>query len=302
MELLIPELGLTSPDDHTFQHAVKGMIQMRRKLILTFKKSQLLLTPSIIIPFLILAVFVTGAIFAPFLATHDPNKLDLANALLMPSRDHLLGTDNEGRDIFSRLLFGFRPTLLGAIGVVGLASIAGIFLGMVCGYFEGLIDTIVMRLWDINLAFPTLLLAFIFVACFGKSLMNVVFALGIIFMPLITRLTRSLVLTEKNKTYVEAARSLGYSHLRILFVHIFPNCIQTILVQVAISLANAILDLSALSFLGLGVQPPTADWAVMLQEGKAIFLSNPVVVLAPGTAIVLVIVSINILSDGFNTY
>ena len=275
---------------------------MRRKLILTFKKSQPLLTPSISIPFLILAVFVIGAIFAPFLATHDPNKLDLTNTLLMPSLDHLLGTDNEGRDIFSRLLFGFRPTLLGAIGVVGLSSIVGIFLGMVCGYFEGLIDTIVMRLWDINLAFPTLLLAFIFVACFGKSLMNVVFALGIIFMPLITRLTRSLVLTEKNKTYVEAARSLGYSHLRILFVHIFPNCIQTILVQVAISLANAILDLSALSFLGLGVQPPTADWAVMLQEGKAIFLSNPVVVLAPGIAIVLVIVSINILSDGFNTY
>ncbi len=275
---------------------------MRRKLILTFKKSQPLLTPSISIPFLILAVFVIGAIFAPFLATHDPNKLDLTNTLLMPSLDHLLGTDNEGRDIFSRLLFGFRPTLLGAIGVVGLSSIVGIFLGMVCGYFEGLIDTIVMRLWDINLSFPTLLLAFIFVACFGKSLMNVVFALGIIFMPLITRLTRSLVLTEKNKTYVEAARSLGYSHLRILFVHIFPNCIQTILVQVAISLANAILDLSALSFLGLGVQPPTADWAVMLQEGKASFLSNPVVVLAPGIAIVLVIVSINILSDGFNTY
>lgn len=274
---------------------------MRRKLILKLK-NQPLLAPSISIPFLILAIFVTGAIFAPFLATHDPNRLDLANTLLMPSRDHLLGTDNEGRDIFSRLLFGFRPTLLGAIGVVGLASIVGVFLGMVCGYFEGLIDTIVMRLWDINLAFPTLLLAFVFVACFGKSLMNVVFALGIIFMPLITRLTRSLVLTEKNKTYVEAARSLGYSHLRILFVHIFPNCIQTILVQVAISLANAILDLSALSFLGLGVQPPTADWAVMLQEGKASFLSSPVVVLAPGIAIILVIVSINILSDGLNTY
>jgi len=259
-------------------------------------------TPSNVISLGIIVGVLLTVVFANHFAPFDPNKVDITQTLLPPSFNHLLGTDNAGRDFFSRLLYGGRLTLLAAFGVTGIATVIGVPLGLFCGYYGGLLDNIVMRIWDINLAFPTLLLAFIFVACFGCNIGNVVLALSIIFLPLTTRFSRSLVLVEKNKTYVEAAKVLGYTNRRIIFRHIFPNCIQSIAVYLTMLLANAILDLAALSFLGLGVQPPTADWGAMLEENKQYLLTSPLLAIAPGLMIILVIVSINILSDGLNMY
>jgi peptide/nickel transport system permease protein len=164
------------------------------------------------------------------------------------------------------------------------------------------VDTIIGRICDVLLAFPSLLLAFVFVAGLGRGLGNAVIALGIVYVPMLTRLVRSLTMVEKNKTYVEAMNSIGYSDARIMFRHILPNCISTITVQMTLDLAYAILDLAALSFLGLGVQPPTADWGAMLDEGRNFLLQTPMLAIAPGLAIVVVVVALNIFSDGLHQY
>ena len=159
-----------------------------------------------------------------------------------------------------------------------------------------------MRVCDVVLSFPSLLLAFIFVAGLGRNTFNAVLALGIVYVPMLTRLTRSLTLVEKNKVYVAACDSLGYSDVRIMYRHILPNCISTILVQITLDIAYAILDMAALSFLGLGTQPPQADWGSMLDEGRAVLLMNPLLSLIPGLVIVVVVVSLNIFSDGLHQY
>ena len=171
-----------------------------------------------------------------------------------------------GRDLFSRVLFGGRTALLSAIGVVAISMIVGIPLGLASGYYGGFVDTAIMRVCDVVLSFPSLLLAFIFVAGLGRNTFNAVLALGIVYVPMLTRLTRSLTLVEKNKVYVAACDSLGYSDVRIMYRHILPNCISTILVQITLDIAYAILDMAALSFLGLGTQPPQADWGSMLDD------------------------------------
>ena len=158
------------------------------------------------------------------------------------------------------------------------------------------------RSCDVVLSFPSVLLGFVLVAGLGRGMISAVIALGIVYVPMLTRLVRSLTLVEKNKTYVEAATSIGYSDTRIMFVHILPNCISTISVQITLDLAYAILDLASLSFLGLGVQPPTADWGAMLDEGRNYLLQNPFLALAPGIAIIVTVVSLNIFSDGLHQY
>jgi len=175
-------------------------------------------------------------------------------------------------------------------------------LGLLSGYFGGWIDNVIMRIEDVILAFPALLLAFVFVASFGRGVTNAILALGIVYVPMISRLARSLTLTEKHNTYVESARSIGYSNARILFRHILPNCVSTMLVQLTLDIGYAILDLSALSFLGLGVQPPTSDWGAMLEESRIFLRTNPVMAIAPGIAIIITVVSLNILSDGLQMY
>lgn len=259
-------------------------------------------TIPVIISILILAIVIGATIFAPLLATHDPIKLNMGESLHGPSSAHYLGTDKAGRDLFSRLLYGGRTTLLGALGVIFISVIIGIPLGLFSGYIGGKFDAITMRICDMVVAFPSLLLAFIFVASFGRGLFNAVLALGIIYVPMLSKLTRSLVLVEKNKTYVEACRSIGYSHVHIIFMQILPNCISTILVQLTLDIGYAILDLAAMSFLGLGIQPPTADWGAMLEEGRIYLMNNPLLALAPGITIVITVVAINILSDGVQSY
>lgn len=261
-----------------------------------------LFTPAVTVAFVILVVIVAACALAPLIAPYDPDVNDLYNRLAPPSAEHWFGCDQNGRDLFSRVLFGGRTALLSAIGVVAISMIVGIPLGLASGYYGGFVDTAIMRVCDVVLSFPSLLLAFIFVAGLGRNTFNAVLALGIVYVPMLTRLTRSLTLVEKNKVYVAACDSLGYSDVRIMYRHILPNCISTILVQITLDIAYAILDMAALSFLGLGTQPPQADWGSMLDEGRAVLLMNPLLSLIPGLVIVVVVVSLNIFSDGLHQY
>jgi peptide/nickel transport system permease protein len=250
----------------------------------------------------LIALIVLAAILAPLLSPYDPNAQDLSKSLQKASTTHLLGTDKQGRDLLSRTLYGARTTLLGALLIVAISALIGIPLGLISGYFGGKLDSLINRIWDVLLAFPALLLAFVFVAAFGRGLQNTVIALGIVYTPALSRLTRSIALVEKEQTYVEAARAVGFSNTRIIFRHVFPNCVSTILAQVTIDLAYAILDLASMSFLGLGVQPPFADWGSMLADGREYLLLSPAQAFIPGLAIIITVISFNLFGDGLQAY
>lgn len=263
----------------------------------TFFKNKLAVIAGIVI------ILIIGlAVLAPWIAPYDPNGQDLAKSLQPSSSDHWFGTDKQGRDIFSRMLYGAQTTLLGAVFVVLISIVIGVPLGLISGYYGGRIDNLIMRAWDVLLAFPALLLALIIVAVFGRGLENAVIALGVVYVPMISRLVRSVTLVEREQVYVEAARAMGYSNFRIIFRHILPNCLSPILVQSTIDLAYAILDLAALSFLGLGVQPPTADWGAMLAEGREYMIIAPNVALVSGFAIMITVISFNLFGDGLQAH
>ena len=259
-------------------------------------------TVPVLLSVLFLALIILCCILAPLISPYSPTEQNLADSLALPSASHLLGADKVGRDLLTRLFYGGRTTLLSAIGVVAFSVAVGVPLGLISGYYGGWADMVIGRVCDVVLAFPSLLLAFVLVAGFGRGMISAVVALGIVYVPMLARLVRSLTLVEKNKTYVEAADSIGYSDARIMFIHILPNCISTITVQITLDLAYAILDLASLSFLGLGVQPPTADWGAMLDEGRNFLLQNPLLALAPGIAIIVTVVALNIFSDGLHQY
>lgn len=274
----------------------RPMIKTRRR------KEGRLFTVPMVISLVILLTVIFACIFAPLISPYSPTEQNLPDSLALPSMRHLLGADKVGRDLLTRLFYGGRTTLLSAIGVVAFSVVVGVPLGLAAGYYGGIADVVIGRVCDLVLSFPSLLLAFVFVAGFGRSMANAVIALGIVYLPMLIRLVRSLTLIEKNKTYVEAAGSIGYSDARILFFHILPNCVSSIISQITLDLAYAILDLASLSFLGLGVQPPTADWGAMLDEGRNFLLQNPLLALAPGIAIILTVVALNLFSDGLHQY
>lgn len=259
-------------------------------------------TVPMVISVALLLVIILSSIFAPLVAPYHPDALNMSDMLQLPSAAHLLGTDNVGRDILSRLIYGSRITLLSALAVVVISVIIGVPLGLVSGYYGGRIDNLIMRVEDVVLAFPALLLAFLFVASFGKNISSAIIALGIVYVPMISRLTRSLTLMERSKAYVEAAQSIGFSDARIIFRHILPNCVSTITTQLTLDIGYAILDLAALSFLGMGVQPPTSDWGAMLEEGRSFIQTDPMLCLAPGCAIILTVVLFNVISDNIQMY
>jgi peptide/nickel transport system permease protein len=259
-------------------------------------------TPPLLISGILLFLIVFCCILAPVFAPYGESEQNLSASLAPPSAQHILGADKMGRDLFSRLLYGGRVTLVSALGVVILSVILGAPLGLFSGFYGGKFDSVVCRCCDVLLSFPSLLLAFLFVTALGRGITSAVAALGIVYVPMLTRLIRSLTLVEKNKTYVEAAESVGFSRPYILFRHILPNCVYTVLVQLTLDLAYAILDLAALSFIGLGVSPPTADWGAMLQEGRNFLLQSPILALAPGAAIVITVISLNIFSDCVTQY
>jgi len=262
-----------------------------------------LFTIPVVIACAILAVIIFCAIFAPLISPYPPNYQDISASLSGHSSAHLLGTDSVGRDVLSRLFYGGRSTIFGGLAIVSLSLILGIPIGLVCGYYGGLIDAIFMRICDILLSFPSLLLAFVLVAGFGRgSMNNAIIALGIVYVPGLARLVRSLTLVEKNKVYVEALKTMGYSNARIMFIHIIPNCVSSVIVQLTLDIGYAVLDLAGMSFLGFGVQPPNADWGNMLNEGRGYLMQKPMLAVLPGVCIILLVVSINIFSDGLYRY
>jgi len=255
-----------------------------------------------VVALIVLLVFLIFAIFAPYIAPYPPNEADFYSSLEPLSRDHPLGTDKQGRDVLSRVIFGTRTTLLGALFVVIISGGIGIPLGIIAGFFDGFLESAIMRTWDVLLAFPSLLLAFILIATFGRGFTTAIIAIGIVYIPMISRLARSVTLKEKNEVYSAAAKSLGCSNFRVMYRHILPNCVNVFIVQSTLDLGYAIIDLSALSFLGLGVQPPTADWGVMLSRGTNYLMFYPYVALAGGFAIMITVISFNVLGDALQTY
>ena len=243
-------------------------------------------------------LLIVSALAAPLIAPHDPNVQDTSRRLEAPTPDHKLGLDDLGRDVLSRIIWGARVSLRVGFSVVMLASIVGITLGAISGYFGGVIDMIVMRLCDILLAFPGILLAIALVAVLGPSINNVVLALSIIGWVGYARLVRGQVLKVREMEYVTAAKALGAKSPRVIIRHVLPNVINPVIVMATLGLAGAVLAEAALSFLGLGVQPPTPSWGAMLTSGRRYLgLANHLAIF-PGAAIMLAVMGLNFLGDG----
>lgn len=249
---------------------------------------------------IIVVLFLT-AIFAPVLAPYPDQGKGLSNLkerLAAPSWNHPLGTDNLGRDIFSRILFGARISLQAAVFVVLIVVVMGVPLGLIAGYFGGKTDELIMRFADMILAFPSLLLAIAIVASLGPSLFNALFAISIPWWPWYTRLMRSQVISIKEMQFIESARAIGVSRWRIMFRHILPNCLSPIIVQATLDMGYIILAIASLGFLGLGTQPPAADWGVMVSEGREFFMKQWWISTFSGAAIFLTVLAFNLLGDG----
>jgi len=247
----------------------------------------------------VLTGFVVCAIFAPYIAPHSPLQMDLTSLLKPPGTPgHLLGTDNLGRDVLSRLIYGSRISLSVGLVVVSVAAAIGTTLGLISGYFGRAADIVIMRLVEIFVAFPFLILVVAAIALLGPSLYNVMLVLGLVSWPIYARLVRSEVLAIRELPYIEAVRAIGASNVRIMFRHVLPNCLSSILVTAAMSMAGAILSTAALGFLGLGVQPPTPEWGMMLNEAKRFLRIHPWQIFYPGVAIMMVVLSLNFLGDG----
>lgn len=238
---------------------------------------------------LLLLAIVATSLLAPLLAPYDPMHTDLGVQLQGPSARHVFGTDELGRDLFTRVMFGGRLALLTALGSVAIAAVVGIPLGLLGGYFGRWLDAVVMRLVDVLLAIPSILVALGLLAMFGRSTINVIVAVGIVNIPAFARLTRASTLTVKEEDFVLATRSMGAGYAYLLFRTILPNAIGPILVQVAVTGATAILLASALSFLGLGIQPPTPDWGAMLSTGRSYLSQAPWYGIFPGLAVAVTV-------------
>ncbi|MES0881272.1 ABC transporter permease subunit [Roseibium sp. SCP14] len=257
-----------------------------------------------VIGLVIFALLVLTAVFAPLLAPHNPD-FQYRDSFLVPpfweeggKATFILGTDAVGRDILSRLIFGARLSLLVGVMVVTIALTGGIIIGVVAGYMRGAVDTFIMRIMDIILAFPSLLLALVLVAILGPGLINAMIAIAIVLQPHFVRLTRAAVLAERSRDYVVAAKVAGASHMRLMFKTILPNCLAPLIVQATLSFSNAILDAAALGFLGMGAQPPTPEWGTMLAEAREFILRAWWVVTFPGLAILITVLAINLVGDG----
>lgn len=246
----------------------------------------------------IILMFIVVAIFAPMIAPRNPNKIDLGNVLQQPSKTHLLGTDEFGRDLLSRILYGSRVSIVVGIISVCIASVVGMGLGLISGYFGGWINIIIMRSIDTLLTIPPVVLTVAIVTVLGKGLVNIMISLGVALMPMYCRLMCSQILTLKEYDFITAARVIGASNLRIMIHHLFLNSFPPILVLVTLNIGTAILAEAGLSFLGVGIMPPTATWGAMVSTGYKYLLTNSILSLAPGICIVLVVLSFNLVGDG----
>ena len=246
----------------------------------------------------ILLFFLLVALFGPMFCTQDPLAQDLVHKYQQPSSEHWFGTDNLGRDTFTRMVYGARVSLSISFAGVMSGCLVGVLLGVCAGFFGGLVDTLVSRLIDILLAFPSLLLAITVVAILGSGTENTAIAIAIFSIPSIARMVRGIVMSNKDAEYIQACRVMGASNARMIFTHIIPNAISQIIVNITLNLGTAILTASSLSFLGLGVQPPAPEWGAMLSTGRDVIRAYPLAVLIPGIAITLVVMSFSLVGDG----
>jgi peptide/nickel transport system permease protein len=270
---------------------------MRRPSRIT-ARSPILREPLNVLALAVIATFAACALLAPLLAPYDPLAQTLSSRLEPPSAEHWLGTDQLGRDIASRLLYGARISLVIGVVVVALAGIFGTFVGLVAGYAGGLADEALMRLTEVFLAFPPLILAMAIAGALGPSLTNAIIAIAAVTWAVYARLARGQLLALRRREYVEAARSIGASPSRIVVRHLLPNAIAPLLVQASFDMGSAIIAAAGLSFIGFGAQPPTPEWGVMISEGRNFISTQPWLSLFPGLAILFAVGAFNVLGDG----
>ena len=251
----------------------------------------------VVVALVILMIMVLVAVFAPLLAPHDPYQQKLTHSLQQPSSEHPLGTDLLGRDVLSRIIYGTRISLMVGVVVVFIAGAVGMTIGLLSGYFGGVLDALLMRIMDAMIAIPMIVLALAFGALLGGGIVNVIIALGLAIVPAYARLMRGQVLSVKNSDYVMAAMLTGVGNLRNMLVHVLPNCISPLIVLITMNLGLAILAEAGLSFLGLGITPPEASWGSMVNDGYRYLLTNPLLSIAPGVAILVVVLSFNVVGD-----
>lgn len=272
-------------------------IQTSRKRLKVFLR-RLFRRRIVIFGAAIVALFILIALLAPVISPHNPTKINPAHALEKPSAEHLLGTDEIGRDLLSRLIHGTRTSLL--IGVVAVFSSAfvGMLLGLVAGYMGGIVDTVISRLTDAFMAIPSVMLAIALGILFGQGLLNLMIILGLSTIPTYTRLMRGQVISVRNADYIMAERVLGAGNSRIMFRHVFTNCTSALIVLTTQNIGSTILAEASLSFLGLGIVPPTPSWGGMINQGYTHIMTAPVFALAPGLCVILLVLGFNIFGDG----
>lgn len=260
--------------------------------------SILMVNKAAMVGAIIILFYILIGLFAPLLAPYNPYEIVLEDKLLPPSGDHWMGTDDKGRDILSRILYGSRLSMGVGFAAVAFGSFFGIILGLVAGYYGKWVDSFIMRMMDVMLAFPGILLALAIISALGPGLINVTIAVGAFSVPLFARIVRGSTLEVKRLEYIDAIRSLGANDFTIIFNHILPNILSPIIVQGTLRLATAILSAAGLSFLGLGAQPPSPEWGTMLSNGRDFLFSAPYIAIFPGLAISILVLGFNIFGDG----
>jgi peptide/nickel transport system permease protein len=261
-------------------------------------RAPILKNPLNLLAMALIAVFAACALLAPVLAPYDPLAQDLGSRLQPPSPQHWLGTDSLGRDVVSRIFYGARISLIIGIVVVASAGVVGTVIGLFAGYAGGFVDEALMRLTEVFLAFPALILAMAIAGALGPSLTNAIIAIAAVTWAVYARLTRGQILSLKRREFVEAARAMGASRVRILWRHLLPNVVAPLMVQASFDLGSAIIAAAGLSFIGFGAQPPTPEWGVMISEGRNYISTQPWLSLFPGLAILFAVGSFNLLGDG----
>ncbi|WP_330949062.1 ABC transporter permease [Virgibacillus sp. MG-45] len=247
---------------------------------------------------LIILFYIFIALFAPLIAPFDPFAIDLKNKLQAPSLEHWMGTDDKGRDILSRIIYGSRLSMGVGFAAVLFGAFFGIIMGLIAGYYGKTTDSIISRILDVMLAFPGILLALAIVSALGPSLINVTIAVGVFSIPLFARIARGSTMEVRNLEYIDAIRSLGASDRIIIFRHILPNILSPLIIQGTLRLATAILSAAGLSFLGLGAQPPSPEWGTMLSSGRDFLFSAPYIAIFPGLTIAILVMGFNLFGDG----
>jgi peptide/nickel transport system permease protein len=282
------------PEQERAWHSARA--KQRSALRLAFRR--LLATRQIALGGSVILLLVLLAIFAPLLAPYPPDQIGVARRLSVPGPGHWLGTDEFGRDILSRIIFGTRLTLYVGLVAVGIGLGCGISIGAIAAYAGGWVSGLLMRAIDLLYTFPDVLIALALVAFLGPSLTNAMVAVGISVVPYYARVTYAVVLAERQKTYVEAAQVIGAGHARVIVRHLLPNVAPPMIVVASLGFSTAVLSAAALSFLGLGAQPPAAEWGLMLATGRNYIERAPWVVIAPGMAIFIAVMTFNLLGDG----